>query len=115
MVKTSIKYIENKSEGDGLAGHEARIGRVTMSKTGKTIRYRGAELQSLKGAGFKANYFDEKTGDWYWVSNPRKDGNDTLYGGIIDIDEDVREEYWTKIRNAPERILEATTKSVGKH
>jgi hypothetical protein len=44
---------------------------------------------------------DEENGDQYWVSGPRKDGADKLYGGIVQIDEDARVEYWTKIRDRP--------------
>jgi len=49
-------YIESKAAG--LVG-PARIGRVTYSKTGKTLYHKGKAFQSLKGNGFKANYFDE--------------------------------------------------------
>jgi hypothetical protein len=90
-------YIESKV--DGLEG-PARIGRVTFSKTGATIYYRGKEFRSLKGRGFKANYYDVQTGEQYWISGPRRDGEDQLYGGDrgVEIDEDVREEYWREIR-----------------
>lgn len=113
-MKTRIMFIENKSGGDGLTG-PARIGRVTFSKTGKTIYYRGAELQSLKGAGFKANYFDVNTGDEYWVSGPKKNGQDTLYQGKVEIDEDVRVDYWTGIRGLTGIEDESTFRSEGKH
>ena len=46
-----IMYIEEKP---GLAGH-VRIGRVTFSGTCTTLYYAGCRLQSLKGAGYKAN------------------------------------------------------------
>jgi hypothetical protein len=100
-------YIECKAEG--LTG-PARIGRVFFSKSGKTIYYRGHEFQSLKGGGFKSNYFDTKTGDEYWISGPRKDGADRLYGERVpvEIDSDVREEYWAKIRGLPERRSAST-------
>lgn len=100
-MKTRIMYIESK--GEGLTG-AARIGRVTFSKTGATLRYAGREFQSLKGRGFKANYFDVETGERYWISGPKKDGTDRLYGERLptEIDEDVREEYWTTIRGEPE-------------
>jgi len=101
--KSRIMYIENKS--GGLSG-AARIGRVTFSsKTRKTLSYRGHEFRSLKGSGFKSNYFDAATGEEYWISGPRRDGADRLYGERVpvEIDEDVREEYWTKIRGLPER------------
>lgn len=90
-------YIERKS---GQLTGPARIGRVSFSKTGKTIYYRGQTFQSLKGRGFKANYFDIDTGDEYWISGPHSDGADRLYGGTspIEIDEDVRVEYWRDIR-----------------
>jgi hypothetical protein len=96
-MKTRIMYIEYK--GRGLTG-PARIGRVTFSKTGRTLYYRGKAFQSLKGSGFKANYFDLETGEHYWISGPRRDGADRLYGERlpIEIDEDVREEYWSAVR-----------------
>ena len=95
-MKTRTMYIENK-HGDELTG-SGRIDRVRFSKTGKTLYYREAELQSLKGNGFKANYYDINTGGHYWVSGPKKNGQDSLYPDTIEIDEDVREEYWRDIR-----------------
>lgn len=92
-------YIESKS--GGLTG-PARIGRVTFSKSGATLYYRGQSFRSLKGYGFKANYFDIDTGDHYWISGPRRDGNDALYATHVkpQIDEDVREEYYREIRGS---------------
>jgi hypothetical protein len=60
----------------------------------------------LNGAGFKANYFDVDTGEHYWISGCKKDGGDRLYGERtpIHIDEDVRVEYWTEIRNLPSLV-----------
>lgn len=100
-MKTRIMYMENKSQG--LTG-DAKIGRVTFSKTGKTLTYGGHQFQSLKGRGFKSNFYDVETGDRYWISGCKKDGGDRLYGERlpISIDEDVREEYWTIIRELPE-------------
>ena len=45
------------------------------------------------------------TGEEYWISGPRKDGADRLYGepGPVEIDEDAREEYWTRVRSEPQR------------
>lgn len=107
-MQSRIMYIEDKSAG--LSG-AARIGRVTFSKTGKTLLYRGARFQSLKGQGFKANYFDVETGEEFWISGCRRDGADRLYGERlpVQIDEDVREEYWASIRGMPERAHEAAT------
>ena len=44
------------------------------------------------------------TGVTYWISGPKKRGGDKLYGGVVEIDEDARIEYWTKIRGRPEAI-----------
>lgn len=100
-----IMYIECKA--GGLIG-PARIGRVMFSKTGRTLYYGGQTFQSLKGAGLKSNYYCVETGEDYWISGPKRRGGDALYGGNtpIEIDEDVREEYWREIRRQPERIHE---------
>jgi hypothetical protein len=102
VMRSRIMYIENKA--GGLSG-PARIGRVSFSKTGKTLYYRGRAFQSLKGMGFKANYFDVESGEEYWISGCKRDGSDRLYGERIpvEIDEDVRAEYWTEIRQQPEK------------
>lgn len=101
-------YIECKA--GGLEG-EARIGRVSLSKTGRTLYYRDKKFQSLKGEGFKSNYVDVETGEDYWISGPKKRGGDRLYGGAtpVFIDEDAREEYWREIRGMPARSRETTT------
>lgn len=96
-----IMFIECKC--GGLTG-PARIGRVTLSRTGRTLHYRDQRFQSLKGAGFKSNYFDVDTGVEYWISGPKRNGKDRLYGERVpvEIDDDVRAEYWRDIRCQPE-------------
>jgi hypothetical protein len=93
-------YIESKAEG--LSG-DARIGRVRFSKTGRTLYYGDRQFRSLKGAGFKSNYYDIETGEPYWISGPRRDGGDRLYGERIPvaIDDDVWVEYWSEVRGQP--------------
>jgi hypothetical protein len=99
--KTRIMYIECKA---GTLNGEARIGRVVFSKSGRTVEYRGQKFQKHK-SGYKWNHFDVETGAEYWISGPKKDGKDRLYGQSVrpvEIDEDVREEYWSKIRGIPQ-------------
>ena len=98
----------------GLIG-PARIGRVTFSKSRRTIRYGRWELQSLQGSGYKANYFDVGTGQHFWVSGPRRDGMDCLYPGVVEVDEDVREEYWQDVRGLPQAVHLTSFRSPGKH
>jgi hypothetical protein len=97
--KSRIMYIESKAES--LNG-PARIGRVTFSKTGLSIYYEGKSFFRIQG--FKANYRDQETFDEYWISGPHRDGKDRLYVSNIpvEIDDNVREEYWTEIRKKPE-------------
>ncbi len=72
-------YMEDK---EGITG-DGRIVRVRHSKTGKTLYYGKLEFQSLKGSGYKSNYYEVESGVEYWISNPKKEGNDTLYSGIV--------------------------------
>ena len=109
-VKTRIMYVEDKS--GGITGR-ARIGRVSFSKTGRSLYYDDKVLIPIKG--YKANHIDQETGEKYWVSGCRKDGNDTLYPGVVEIDEDVREEYWTEIRRQPDKKHLNSFRSPGKH
>ena len=98
-MKSRIMYIERVS-GNANADGPARIGRVTFSKTGRTLYYRGKAFRSCKGRGVGANFFDVNSGEEYWISGPKKDGNDRHWsgGGTIEIDDEVVNEYWTTIR-----------------
>jgi len=120
--KPRIMYIENKGggfvemygqvipepEGGELTG-PATIGRVTFNRTGKTLFYKGKSFS--RSEGFKSNYVCVETGECYWISGPKKRGGDALYATNITtkIDDDVREEYWIKIRNSPDRVKETET------
>jgi hypothetical protein len=82
-MQSRIMYI--KFKGDGLEGPGRKA------------------LRKLKG-GFKANHFDVATGEEYWISGPKRNGQDRLYSDttLTPIDEDVREEYWRDIRKRPD-------------
>ena len=111
-MQRKVMYIEYK--GGGITG-QGRIGFVEFSKTGKTIYYNEKRLQSLKGEGYKANYYDIDTGEKYWISGCKREGDDTLYPGVIEIDEEAREEYWVQIRNRPDLINQTSVRSEGKY
>ena len=99
MPFSRIMYIERKAnETTGTA----RIGKVTFSKTRRTMFYGGKEYMKVK-EGYKYNCVEVETSEEYWISGCRKDGIDRLYGEKVPvyIDEDVKEEYWTTIRNQP--------------
>ncbi|MFC2006402.1 1-deoxy-D-xylulose-5-phosphate synthase [Chloroflexota bacterium] len=108
-LKSRIMYVELKTYP---GGHDdqgpARICRVLYNKSGKTLMYKDKRLQ--KGSADSCgNYHDIETGEGYWISGPKKNGQDRFdwaKRSPVEIDEDVREEYWTKIRNQPERKKE---------
>jgi len=107
LHKTRIMYVERKEES--LNG-PARIGRVTFSKSGRSVSYRGQTFLKDK-RGHKWNHIDVNTGAQYWISGPRKDGHDRLYPRSqipVEIDDDVRVEYWTKIRGMPSHSHRST-------
>jgi hypothetical protein len=107
-VRTRIMYIQRGWD-------PGRIGRVRLSKTGRTLYYRDLALLPLDGSGYKISHVDEETRAAYWVSGPRKDGQDTLYPGVVEIDDDVREEYWRTIRGAPASVDQTSYRSLGVH
>jgi hypothetical protein len=113
MPLTRVMWIEKK-DGDGLAG-PARIGRVTFSKSRKSLHYGGKTFRTLDGQGFKANYADVDTGEEYWISGCRKDGRDALYSTDVEIDEDVREEDWIDIRKLPDNVHVMAFRALGKY
>lgn len=103
-MKSRIMYMENKSTG------EAIIGRI-MTKNWKTLYYKGKKFTRLNKGGIYGNYYSDKSE--YWISGCHKDGLDRLWGGMVKVDEDVREEYWLEIRKKPELINKTSFKSRG--
>ncbi|MEL6769472.1 MAG: hypothetical protein AAFP18_00215 [Bacteroidota bacterium] len=88
-----IVYIELKTgyNGDG----PARIGRVTFSKSGRSLYYRGQRFERIRGGGAAGNYYEVESGDEYWISGIKTDGRDRHWAGSgrVHVDEDVRDEY----------------------
>ncbi|MCW3063116.1 MAG: 1-deoxy-D-xylulose-5-phosphate synthase [Solirubrobacterales bacterium] len=89
-----------------------RIGRVGFSKTGRTLYYAGREL---RGTG-QLWYRDTETDEQFHVQRAREDGLDRSEGrkrgGFpVEIDDDVREEYWTQVRREPNRAHERVIRS----
>ncbi len=99
-------YVETRWPDNRM--RSGRIARVRSSKTGRTLYLDGKTFEGL-GMG---EYRETETGESHWFSGPRRDGNDRK--GVsssvpIEIDEDVRREYWTEIRALPERSAEPRT------
>ncbi|MWB92886.1 hypothetical protein GON26_00765 [Flavobacterium sp. GA093] len=91
-MKPKIMYIENKSEGhNGLAW----IGLVEFSKSGQTVYFDNKALKKFKTTGISGNHYDIETGEEYWVSGVKKNGEDRhkYGGGKVMLDKKSVEEY----------------------
>lgn len=88
-----LKYLELKS-GQNDQG-PAWIARVKLSKSGRTVYFNGKALKRADGKGISANYFDLETGEEYWVSGVKKNGQDRHWAGagIVWIESGVVAEY----------------------
>jgi hypothetical protein len=78
----NLRYIELKS------GHAdngpAWIGYVKYSQTGRTVYFNGRGLLRLKGqrrGESGGNYVDMETGESFWVSGVKKNGEDRHWAG----------------------------------
>ena len=73
----NILYIELKSgySDDGPAW----IGKVRYSKTGQTVYFNNKGFQRY--AGISGNYIDVETGEEYWISGVKKNGEDRHWAG----------------------------------
>lgn len=71
----------------------AWIGRVKYSKSKQTIYFNDRAFQ--KGSTFYGNYIDIETGESYWISGVKKNGQDRHWAGSgkIMIDKNVINEY----------------------
>ena len=88
-----IMYIELKT-GCSDTG-PARIGRVTFSRTGTTIYYRGKKFRRIRGGGISGNYREIETGEEYWISGVKRNRQDRHWAGSgpVEIDADAKDEY----------------------
>ncbi|MBQ7182752.1 MAG: mannose-1-phosphate guanylyltransferase [Clostridia bacterium] len=88
---SDIRYIELKTgySDDGPAW----IGRVKVSKSGKTVYFNDHAFQ--KWNGVRGNYVDIETDEEYWISSVKKNGCDRHWAGRgrIMIDRKVLDEY----------------------
>ena len=86
-----IRYIELNT--GYFHNGPAWIGNVKESKSGATIYFNDHAFQKCHGD--ISNYYDVETGEEYWISRPKKNGEDRHWGGSgkIIIDRKVVPEY----------------------
>jgi hypothetical protein len=93
MAKHKLMYIELKT--DHSDNGPAWISKVEFSKSGTTIYFNGKALKRMPGGGIKGNYHDLESGDEYWISGVKKNGNNRHWagGGKVQIDINVLDEF----------------------
>ena len=98
-MKSEIIYVELKS---GYSDNgPAWIGKGFYSKSGQSIYFNNQLFK--KGSGIFGNYYDIETGDEYWISGVKKNGEDRHWAGNgkIMIDKSILSKY-LQIINATE-------------
>jgi len=86
-----IIYVELKT---GYADNgPAWIGEGIFSKSGQTVYFNGHAFK--KAQGISGNHFEIESGNEYWISGVKKNGNDrhSAGSGIIQIDESIIPNY----------------------
>jgi hypothetical protein len=98
LVKPLLKYIELKS---GFADNgPAWVARVETSKSGRTIYFNGRALKRVGKSGVRGNHVDLESGDEYWVSSVKKNGEDRHWAGSgkISVEASAVAEYLACVR-----------------
>jgi hypothetical protein len=88
-----IKYIE-KCTGANHNG-PAWIGRVRLSKSGRTVYFNGHAFKRARGGMGFGNHYDLETGDPYWISSVKRNGDDRHWAGsgTITVEAEAVAEY----------------------
>lgn len=92
-MKSQLTYIELKT---GYSDNgPAWISLVESSKTGQTLYFDNKALKRQNIPGSNSNHYDIETGDEYWVSGVKKNGQDRHWSGNgkIMIDKDSIADY----------------------
>jgi hypothetical protein len=91
-MKPEIKYVENFAD----SGHNgpAWICLIDFSKTGRTVYFKEIILKRINNGGLVGNHAHEETGEEYWVSGPKKNGQDRhrFGSGPVEIDPEIADE-----------------------
>ncbi len=92
-LKKRLMYLENK---DGaIDGVPVRIGWMTFSRSGRSVRYRGRVPPPVGGRGLRGNYIDEASGEEFWISGVKRRGSNVHPHRpvAVRVDEDARDAY----------------------
>jgi hypothetical protein len=95
-----LKDIELKSGFS--ANGPAWVARVSVSRSGRTVYFNGRALKRIGKSGVAGNHRDLETGEEYWVSGVKKDGQDRHWAGSgkISIEASAVPEYLATVGRA---------------
>ncbi len=93
---STIRYIELKTEQNDKG--PAWIGRVQVSRSGRTVYFNGKAFKRSKRV-IGGNHYDIETGESYWISGIKMNGEDRHWAGSgkITIEAAVVDEYLRSI------------------
>jgi len=97
-MASRVMYIEWKNAAIAPGEPDARIGRMEFSRSFRSVHYRGRTFTRCGGRLVGANFMDLATGETFWISGCKRDGSDSQRTLHVHVDEDVHEEYWSRIR-----------------
>ncbi len=88
-MRHQIMYIEDKSDPNGRG--EAWIGRVEFSKTRQTVYFNNQAFKKMESGGLSGNFYNLETGDEFWISGVKKNGQDRHWtgGGKINSEDQI--------------------------
>lgn len=94
MANERIVYIEQKTRGNEHLQDRgpAFIARVELSKTGRSLYFKGLTLQRAAGGYGPGNHICLETRDSYWVSGVKKRGTNRHWAGGGDVVVEVTQE-----------------------
>jgi hypothetical protein len=99
-----IMYVQLKT-GHNTDQGPAWIAWVKFSKTWRTAYVHGRSLRRFTGtahANFDSNFYDQETGEEYWVSGPKRDRSDARYSSRQpEVDPDARASYEAFLSGSP--------------
>lgn len=94
-----LMFVQLKSGHDTDRG-PSWISWVEFNRSWKTARFRGRELR--REQWIEGNFVDVDTGEYFWLSGPKRDQTDTRYGPrTTTVDDDAREAYEAFLKGAP--------------
>lgn len=104
-MRDDVRYLELKSEA-GDRG-PAWIARVVYSRSKRTIYFAGRALRRAAGGAVRGNHVDRRTGECFWVSGVKRDGQDRhrAGSGLVSIEASLVADYvaWTGRELEPSR------------